>query len=121
MGQHSAPAQSSVTVGRTLTVAAGVAALAGGFAAPASAAPPVSAKAGHLVLTTADGTQTLPPGQAKKRALAACGDAAPDSLDIDAVRDVFPDELDVCAGVSLRSQVAPDVDDDVEDGDAAAS
>jgi hypothetical protein len=73
----------------------------------ATAAP----KTGHLVLDNAGVVQTLPPGQAKKQALAACGELAPTELDVDTVRAAFPGAFEVCPGVTLTSQVALEVDE----------
>ena len=98
-----------------LSLAAAIAALmCVGTAGVASAAPGNGDADGHLVLVTDDGETILPAGRAVRLALDVCAGASLLDLDIvnvGDVREVFPDPLEVCAGVELRSQVADEDDD----------
>jgi len=91
---------------RLASVLAALAVIAGLGLGTASLADAAPVKAGHLLLTVEGETTALPPGQAVKRAAAACEGEAP--VTVEAVRLAFPAPLTVCDGVTLTSQVAPE-------------
>lgn len=88
-------------------------------AQPAAVAAKVAAKQaaktggnGFLILDVNGTVTTVAPGQAVKRATAACvGEATFVATSVDAVRAAFPVAVEVCDGVTLTSQVAADEDE----------
>lgn len=73
---------------------------------------------GHLIVSVNGEETTLPAPKAISAALHAVDGMPQTPLTIAAIRDAYPDALEVGDGVTIRSQVAPGEDDlDDEDDD----